>query len=96
MNSTKTDRRRRALASIHIYKKALGLTDNAYRQVLNSLVGKYSAKGMTASELYKVRQFLKREQSSREYVGTRTKRQYSFPKYPKVSDEEAQRILGPS
>ena len=95
MNSTKTDRRRRALASIHIYKKALGLTDTAYRRVLNSLVGKYSAKGMTASELYKVRQFLKREQSSREYEA-RAKREYSFPKYPKVSDEEAQAILGPS
>jgi phage gp16-like protein len=87
MNSTKTDRRRKNLAAIHIYKKALGLTDTGYRRVLNSLVGKYSAKGMTAPELYKVRQFLKREKSSRAYVVARGKHEW-------VSDAEARAILG--
>ena len=53
------------------------------------------SKDMTASELYKVRQFLKREKASREYIEARAKREY-IPQYPKVSDEEARAILGPS
>ena len=101
MNST-NDRRRKDLAAIHILKKELGLTDKTYRRVLDGLVGQTSSKGMTAAERYKVRQFLKREKSSREFIEARAKREYRFHekvrRFPeqRVSDEEALRILGPS
>jgi phage gp16-like protein len=96
------DRRKKDLAAIHILKKELSLTDTTYRRVLRSLVGQTSSKGMTAAERYKVRVFLKREKSSRDFIEARAKREYHFPekqrRFPerRVSDEEALRILGPS
>lgn len=56
----KNDPRKAALAQIHIAKKQLGLDDDTYRQMLQSLTGKQSCSGMVISELKAVLRHLKK------------------------------------
>ncbi|KAA6405046.1 regulatory protein GemA [Candidatus Tokpelaia sp.] len=49
-----------ALAKIHIGKKALGLDDDTYRAMLHRLTGHESAKALTAAQMVRVLEEMKR------------------------------------
>lgn len=56
----KPDRRNRELARIHIAAKALGLDDDAYREMLSGVTGATSAAELTADGRRQVLDHLKR------------------------------------
>lgn len=60
--SAKSDvRRNRELAAIHMGKKALGLSDEVYREMLMQLTEKSSAKDLTGAERAFVLDFMRRK-----------------------------------
>jgi hypothetical protein len=50
---------RSELAKIHIAKKALRLTDDAYRRILRARCGKDSARDMTSAEILRILSYFK-------------------------------------
>lgn len=60
------------LAKIHIAKKELGLTDDAYRDLLRERFGKESAAKLTPGQAYRLLEYFK-------YLGWRPRYQHRLP-----------------
>lgn len=73
------------LAKIHIAKKDLGLTDDAYRDVLRNITGKDSSAKLTDNQALRVLRYF-------ESRGFRPKKQRSLPGMTVPTDPQSKKI----